>query len=155
MKVMVIDMNLGNPRLLRQALAAVALAAIVLTTSGCAVLQSSSDAQRRNNLVIVPPDAGPVDSVRWDDIRHLRPLNQRMILMEVDRRPHLLVLAQQCRGLNRNSMFVFDRRTPRFSPRRDAIGVVSPGVGGMTSTCFPDTLYAIRDEDVDHLRASL
>lgn len=130
-------------------------ALLLLCLAGCAISTGSGDAQRRKNLVMVPQDAGVVSSIRWSDMRNLRPLNERMILLEVQRRPHLLVLAERCRGLHRRSVFVFDRRNARFSPQHDAIGVFDPTMGGVTSTCVPDTLYAIRDEDVEELLASL
>ncbi|MEO0420702.1 MAG: DUF6491 family protein [Pseudomonadota bacterium] len=132
--------------------------AVAATLSACASM--GSDASSRREIVYVPAQAQPVDHVRWDHVRNFKPLNQRMILMDVRRRPHLLVLAKTCVGLRRDSIIVLGPRSARFDPQRDAIGIVNRGAmsrGGLgaTMTCVPDALYALEEEDVDAVMASL
>ncbi|MEO0423953.1 MAG: DUF6491 family protein, partial [Pseudomonadota bacterium] len=84
-----------------------AIAALLVTVlaSGCATSADAADAARRRDLVLVPPDSQPVDSLRWNRVRSIEPLNDRMILINA-RRPYLLVLATACRGLQPNSVVV-------------------------------------------------
>ncbi|MEO0972265.1 MAG: DUF6491 family protein [Pseudomonadota bacterium] len=135
----------------RRLAASLVLAGVAL--AGCGSLGGDSDWARRQDMVTVPADASPVGPVRWSQVGGLDPLNRRMILLEVRRRPHLLVLARPCAGLQRNSVLVTGSRSGKFDPRSDAIGVVNLGRGGIASTCIPDTLYAIQEEDVEALRA--
>ncbi len=142
-----------NADVTRSALRSLA-AGLLLALALSACTSVSEDYQQRQNLVYVPSHAQPVDKVRWDHMRNIRPLNERMILMDVRRQPHLLVLAKTCHGLRRNSILVLGKRL-HFDPQRDAIGVVNPGRIQHVATCVPDALYAIEDEDVDELKASV
>ncbi|MEM9383858.1 MAG: DUF6491 family protein [Pseudomonadota bacterium] len=141
------------PRRLRRGCTLLGALAVVTLLSACGT--TGSDYARRQEMVYVPAHAQPVDHVRWDHVRNFKPLNQRMILMDVRRRPHLLVLAKSCVGLRRDSIIVLRQRSSRFDPRRDAIGFANRGSVGNTITCFPDALYALEDEDVDAVIASL
>ena len=85
-------MNADVTRSSLRSLAAGLLLALAL--SACTSV--SEDYQQRQNLVYVPSHAQPVDKVRWDHMRNIRPLNERMILIDVRRQPHLLVLATAC-----------------------------------------------------------
>jgi hypothetical protein len=156
-----------------------ALAAVAALCTGCATSSETADSARRRDLVMVPRDATPVERVAWRDVRHVQPLNRRMILMSGDR-PYLLVLSVACQGLRPDSLVISDTRGT-FTPRIDNLMVADPfsdlgaragvgAVGGVgafvdptlrasmmagASVCRPDTLYAIRDEDVAWLRESL
>lgn len=126
---------------------------MALFTAGCAALGAGNTAR---DLVLVPPDAQPVDRVLWNDVRTTRPLNRRMVLFEGRQRPFLLVLATPCAGLNRDSILQFDRDAPWFSPRDHAFGAVDRTlVGAPMMLCRPEALYALRDEDVRWLERSL
>lgn len=153
-------------------------AAALIGAGGCISATEVADSARRRDLVMVPQDAQPVDSLRWSRIRTMRPLNRRMILIDADR-PYLLVLSDSCLGLRPDSVIVTDARGRTFQPRVDNILVVDPlmsvslpgGINNQLSTlaaplqasqfsqgttiCRPDTLYAIREEDVAGVRAAV
>lgn len=134
------------------------VAGVIGGLCGCAAIDDSSvDARAQRELVVVPADAQPVREVRWSAIRTVRPLNERMVLFDGRRRPYLLVLARPCRGLHRNSTIVYARHSQMFRPDRHGFGAMTstmPG-SGVVVPCVPDTLYAIRDGDVEQLIASV
>lgn len=165
---------------LRARLGLLAVAGALLLAGGCAGTSSeSADAARRRDLVVVPQDARPVERLAWREVRSIQPLNRRMILMNA-RRPYLLVLENACPHLRPESLVLVEN-AGTFTPRVDVLWVVDPysdfgrglgltGVGGIgmlgtgpartnlqtgANMCRPDTLYAIRDEDITWLRDSL
>jgi hypothetical protein len=159
-----------------------AAVAVAVSNGGCATSAESADAARRRDVVVVPEDAQPVERIRWRDVRSTEPLNQRLVLMHTRDRPYLLVLEHPCQSLRSDSVMIVSRSGTRmggwFTPRVDMLavadsmgggvgggGVAAVAVGGPASgaggpsarsaVCRPDTLYAIRVEDVDWLRQSL
>jgi hypothetical protein len=133
---------------------AVCLTALLAAT-GCVSTGDGTDRSRRQHLVWVPPGAPTVEALRWSDIREFVPLNERMIVVRTRERPHLLLLARPCRGLQRHSTIVYERRRPTFSPREDGIGALIRGPLGVIVPCAPEALYAIRPDDVHRLEAAL
>ena len=136
-------------------LAALMVLAVVLGISGCAGIDERADEVRRRNMVLVPQAAEPIARVRWSEVRGIEPLNERMVLFDGRQRPYLLVLARPCRGLDRNSIIVYGRRTSAFSPARDGFSAMDPLGMGIPRPCVPDSLYALVDEDVAWLEQAL
>ncbi len=166
----------AGPRALAVAALVVALVVPALL-GGCATSSEAADAARRRELVLVPADAQPAEELRWSRVRSIQPLNRRMILFNAER-PYLLVLADSCSGLRSDSIVVTENQGSVFRPRVDSLWIVDPFsdlalAGGLANPAFiggrftrndllrgatlcrPDTLYALRDEDVDWLRQSL
>ncbi|MEM9388573.1 MAG: DUF6491 family protein [Pseudomonadota bacterium] len=155
---------------------------VTALAAGCATSSDAADAQRRRDLVVVPPNSQAVDSLRWSRVRSIKPVNNRMILIEAGR-PYLLVLSTPCRGLQPNSVVVSENVGAKFQPRIDTlifvdpfssagfnagtgsldnIGIVNPsartgtlvGRGGVV--CQPETLYALESsESVDQVRQAV
>jgi hypothetical protein len=129
---------------------------LVLLLAACSATDTG-EAQRRRDMVLVPEDAAVVDAIRWSDVRTVKPLNRRMVLFRSRDRHYLLVLARPCPGLREDSIVVTRSRDRIFDPNTDTFDAVDPFPtnSGIVATCIPDTLYAIRDEDVDWLEESL
>jgi hypothetical protein len=134
----------------------IGLVSLLVMLAGCASSGDSGDDLRRRDLVVVPRDATAVGSVRWSDVRSIKPLNRRMVIFNTRARPYLLILATPCVGLRPDSIIVtreqFDRS---FEPVRDVLEARDPPYTGVDTRvlCRPDALYAIDEEDVDELRA--
>lgn len=153
------------------------LASVLAVSTGAAILAgcvsaASDEAERRRNMVVVPEDAEPVERILWDDVRNTTILNRRMVLMTTRDRTHLLVFEKPCPGLTRNSIVYVPQYEDRyFEPSIDVFRAIEPypgvttgavvgaiqGTSGAASVvgCFPDTLYAIKDEDVEFIRKQL
>lgn len=97
----------------------------------------------RQDMVLIPEGAHPVDRVAIRDLDSWRPVNRRM-LVAGRRSPYLLVFARPCYALSRNEPIVLDSRD---SYLRNNLGSIR--VGGVP--CALDGIYSLTKEQVSYL----
>jgi hypothetical protein len=146
-----------------------ALAALV-TASVAAYAGPKPDLQ---DPVIIPETAVAVDHLRLIGNQKWTPLNQRMLLVRVGAKPHLLVFDSNCPRITQRGA-VISTRTPDITlhARSDVIYVAPHGSNRFTSpntgpntqldertdlggSCPIDRMYSVLEEDLPSLRKRL